>query len=318
MGLKKSIYVIVTLLLISIAYATLGTYTEGSTVTYTVVCLSDEGSKDVGCTGNDDDILDPDDTSAKSPTSALAEISDANFPGLWRGSYLVPASPLKGTWSIFIELTNTNGTLGATTLTFDVIVDSLATQQNITDTNQTMTPDEVWSVGTRELTDGGNDSLGRIETDMTTALTNQIIIDNAIDAVSSDMGLNFTNQSEDRRAYLDSANETRKKILSDILLNYWQMVLSRTEILNINKSITNRGDEAWVTATGLLDSVDVNISLAAQAEIDNETRQQIIDVGNTNWRGDNETIGAVYDRVMGIGLGTLIFDLLAELVGGYF
>ena len=104
--------------------ANLGFYKAGDTVTYSVVCLTDEGTKDTGCTSPDDDILDPDDTTAKSPTSALAEVSDGNFPGLWRGSYTIPASPTAGTWSIFIELTNTNSTTAATVLNFQVLSDS--------------------------------------------------------------------------------------------------------------------------------------------------------------------------------------------------
>lgn len=110
----------------------LGTYKAGNTVTYSVVCVTNEGAKDTGCSSPDDDILDPDDTSEKSPTSALAEVSDANFPGLWRGSYLIPNSPLFGTWSIYIELTNSNSTTAATVLHFDV-VEFIYNQTVITD-----------------------------------------------------------------------------------------------------------------------------------------------------------------------------------------
>ena len=132
-------YLVMFLLLFQIVNASLGIYETGDTITYTVVCLTNEGTKDTGCSGNDDDILDPDDTTAKAPTSALAEISDANFPGLWRGSYLVPASPKIGTWNVFIELTNSNGTLGATTLTFEVVDQKWATQTNVSDLNASNT-----------------------------------------------------------------------------------------------------------------------------------------------------------------------------------
>lgn len=101
--------------------ASLGEYAAGDTVTYTVVCLTDAGAKDSGCSAPDDDILEPANSTAKSPTSAMAEVSDANFPGLWRGNYTVPASPTKGTWSVFVEMTNSNGTLAATTLNFQVL-----------------------------------------------------------------------------------------------------------------------------------------------------------------------------------------------------
>lgn len=104
--------------------ANLGFYKAGDTVTYSVVCLTDEGAKDTGCSAPDDDILDPDDTVAKSPTSALAEVNETAFPGLWRGSYTIPSSPTAGTWSIFIELTNSNSTTAATVLNFQVLSDS--------------------------------------------------------------------------------------------------------------------------------------------------------------------------------------------------
>ncbi len=108
--------------------ASLGAYESSETLTYSVICLTDAGSKDTGCSAPDDDILDPDDTTAKAPTSAMAEVSDANFPGLWRGNYTVPASPKKGTWSIFVELTNSNGTLAATILNFEVENATIAEQ----------------------------------------------------------------------------------------------------------------------------------------------------------------------------------------------
>lgn len=108
--------------------ATLGAYEAGETLTYSVVCLTDAGAKDIGCSASDDDILDPDDTTAKSPTTALAEVSDASFPGLWRGNYTVPTSPHKGTWSIFVEMTNSNGTLAATVLNFEVENATIAEQ----------------------------------------------------------------------------------------------------------------------------------------------------------------------------------------------
>lgn len=132
--MKRAILILVLamLLLSPILAANLGVYHAGDTVTYSVVCLTDEGTKDTACGTSDDDILDPDDTTAKAPTSALAEVSDANFPGLWRGSYLIPASPLKGTWSIFIELTNTNSTTAATVLNFQVLTDYFATQGDLT------------------------------------------------------------------------------------------------------------------------------------------------------------------------------------------
>ena len=107
------------LLMISmIPLALAGTYQGGDVITYTVTCLDDNGYKDTGCTAPDDDILDPDDTTAKAPDTALAEVSDANFPSLWRGNYSIPAGAMLGTWSIFIELTNTNGSLAAIPLTF--------------------------------------------------------------------------------------------------------------------------------------------------------------------------------------------------------
>lgn len=48
------------------------------------------------------------------------------------------------------------------------------------------------------------------------------------------------------------------------------------------------------------------------------TLRQEVDAVEENQALFNATMGGTFDRVMGIGIGTLIYDLLAELAGGFF
>lgn len=190
--MRKVILVLVLFALlanISLA-ANLGVYETGDTVTYSVVCLTDEGKKDTGCGTSDDDILDPDDTTAKAPTVALAEVSDANFPGLWRGSYLIPADPLKGTWSIFIELTNTNSTTAATVLNFQVLTDYFATQGDLTSGIVVLTSATETQINNIETDTAAQDT----STELRTLLTGS---DTAISTLttSSNIGINLDDVS---------------------------------------------------------------------------------------------------------------------------
>lgn len=112
-------------LMSSTVLASLGTYEPGQTVTFAVICLTNEGHKDDGCTGAGSGILDPDDSAFKSPTNALAEVSDSVAPGLWRGDYLIPSGDTKdGTWSVFLNLTNSNSTSASGILSFQVVNES--------------------------------------------------------------------------------------------------------------------------------------------------------------------------------------------------
>jgi len=148
----------------SITSASLGIYEADDTITYTVVCLSNEGARDPDCTGMSNDILDPDDTTRIAPLTDLVEVSDANFPGLWRGSYNLNESTVKiGTWSIYLQLTNANGTVGGTVLNFEVVSGKWSTQDNITDLNSSNT--NIINHGDIYWYDD-NESLTRIEADL--------------------------------------------------------------------------------------------------------------------------------------------------------
>jgi len=130
----KGMLLIIMLALVSgIVYASLGTFEEGETVYYSVVCLTDDGTKDSGCTNPASYIYDPDDTSPKFPTSEIAEVDETNAPGLWRGYYTIPSDPMYGTWSIYVSLTNSNGTKAATVLHFQVVNKSFEGLKNYVD-----------------------------------------------------------------------------------------------------------------------------------------------------------------------------------------
>ena len=177
-------------------------YEVGETFTFTFVCLTDEGDKDSGCGTADCDILDPDDTTAKEPTSACAEVSDANFPGLWRGSYLIPSTPTVGTWSVFIELTNSNSTTAATTMHFQVVEDTFGytsvgklLNETYVDTNDLQTNQGAWitAVGFSTLTEDSNIGIdwGDIDNKGSTvdlSVTNFNLVDTCT-AVTNDVNL---------------------------------------------------------------------------------------------------------------------------------
>jgi hypothetical protein len=112
-----------------IALANLGVYDGGETVDYSVCCLTNEASKDTGCTAENETILNPSSDNPISNTSYIKEVDDTNYPCLWRGSYDIPTGAEDGTWSIYLQLTNSNGTLAGTVLTFEV-TEKWNTEQN--------------------------------------------------------------------------------------------------------------------------------------------------------------------------------------------
>jgi len=265
---------IIFILSITSVFAGLGTYKSGETITYSVVCLTNEGLKDIGCSGNDDDILDPDDTTAKAPTSALAEVSDANFPGLWRGSYLIPSTPTIGTWSIYLELTNSNSTTGATVLHFLVSDTSFNDLDNnfstvIADTNEIQGAQnwDVWNDETRTLTTAD----WITDTDLTplcfqTNLTSGIIAltsatETQIDNIETD-----TNEIQGNQSYFLTATGFETEISASSRFTDTQTNLStitgytdsvesnqatlQNQITQNTSAIITRGNIAWITATG--------------------------------------------------------------------
>lgn len=159
MSMKILLGFVLFVLMSSTVLASLGTYEPGQTVTFAVICLTNEGHKDDGCTGAGSGILDPDDSAFKSPTNALAEVSDSVAPGLWRGDYLIPSGDTKdGTWSVFLNLTNSNSTSASGILSFQVVNESFDsigsdTAAILVDTNELQTNQGSWLTATGFLSD---------------------------------------------------------------------------------------------------------------------------------------------------------------------
>jgi hypothetical protein len=124
------IWLIALLVLPLLVGANLGVYEGGEKVDYSVCCLTNEGSKDSGCSSENETILAPSSDNPITNTSFITEVDDTNYPCLWRGSYDVPSGAEEGTWSIYVQLTNTNGTNAGTVLTFDVVNEKWETNEN--------------------------------------------------------------------------------------------------------------------------------------------------------------------------------------------
>lgn len=122
--MKKIILVVMIFAILSLsAAANLGVYEPGDGVTFSVVCLENGGKRDSGCSAGGVIILSPlkSLTALNGVTETFAEVSDASQPGLWFGNFSVPAAAARGTWSIFINLTNSNSTPASTALQFQVV-----------------------------------------------------------------------------------------------------------------------------------------------------------------------------------------------------
>ncbi|RLI90967.1 MAG: hypothetical protein DRO95_05210 [Candidatus Altiarchaeales archaeon] len=135
---KLGVWLLV-IMLTGIAFADLGTFEPGDSVIYSVVCHTDEGVRDAGCTYVNVTIINPDGTEY-GETAQMSEVNEAKFPGLWSGTFDIPSDAISGIWRIYISLTNSNGTTGATVREFQVITDrvsdedisDLCTQANLT------------------------------------------------------------------------------------------------------------------------------------------------------------------------------------------
>ena len=287
----------------------LGVYEAGDTVTYSVVCLNDESNKDTGCSAPDDDILDPDDTTAKSPTSALAELSDANFPGKWRGSYDIPAASLIGTWSIFIELTNSNGTAGATTLSFQVVSDKWATPTNVTDLNDTTgaiydfinRDDLATQTNTSKIeTDLQTLSEG-IDSNLTTANETSIHIIADLENIDSDI----QTLSDGITGNTTSTNETGQHIIS-LIENVDVDVVTLSN--DMGKNFTNISDDMRLAFKDLNESI--NYTLAA----DNVWKYDISGLGNkTNNQSAGGRLSDVWNKVVGVSFIEFLTDIAKKI-----
>jgi len=248
MKLKILFVLIIMSLFFGHVYAAyLGVFESGDTVTYSVVCLADEGDKDTGCSAPDDDILDPDDTTAKSPTVALAEVSDANFPGLWRGSYLIPGSPLYGTWSIFIELTNSNSTTAATVLHFSVV-------------NEVTNTTDIWGAGTRTLTALDEDDT-TIDLDASRVLLSSAT-ETQIDDIETDTAAMDT--STELRTLLTGSDTAVSTLTSSSNIG-----INWADISNQGTSVDLSGTDIQLADTCTAVTDDVNLLDATEAQIDN-------------------------------------------------
>ncbi len=108
---------------------------QGETLTYGVECLRDSGDRDVGCGDKNVTIIDQSGIWYDGTTGGdtFAEVSDTYLPGMWRGTYAVPAGMPLGNAQLWITLTNTDATVTATVLNVDVVYDCSATQGNVTD-----------------------------------------------------------------------------------------------------------------------------------------------------------------------------------------
>jgi hypothetical protein len=106
---------------------------SGEVVTFYVVCLTNEGVKDDGCTNPQVNITAPNGTIYSA--SYFNEVSDSLEAGLWKGNWSIISNANNGDYSIYVALANTNGTQSATVLQFQVFNDLWATQGNATTLN---------------------------------------------------------------------------------------------------------------------------------------------------------------------------------------
>ncbi|KKM01115.1 hypothetical protein LCGC14_1797690, partial [marine sediment metagenome] len=178
-------FFILFLLLVFASFA--AAYRPGDTVTYRVVCHYNNGSVDIGCSkGINERVYLPDGTA--SSVNVLAEIDEANAPGLWGGNYTIPIGTSEGTIGIYINLINSNFTQAATVLSYSVenlatetnitsILDITATQTNVTTimVNATTAQSDISTIASNYATETNITSILDItatQTNVTTIMTN--------------------------------------------------------------------------------------------------------------------------------------------------
>jgi len=284
--MRKTMILFWMILLSSIVYANLGTYETGETVWYGVKCLTDDGSRDAGCTGPETRIYAPGEFVNRSPSSELAEVNETEAPGFWRGNYTIPTSPTLGLWSIDIKLINSNGTIAGTIREFQIVnksfkgieeyIDELPSMDskldglsadlgaNSTELNDSMSGlvvtvnDSISSLSSSKL-DGLSIDLASNSSYVNSSLTDRS--DN-LDIVTSAIELNVSNPSYGLNATIDYLMHTVFDYLSNIMQpfingtlytdmgkNFTANNLSISNLVKeINESISTHGDDAWATA----------------------------------------------------------------------
>lgn len=103
---------------------------EGQTIKLSFNVYTDDGKDDADASLDDSFILDPDDNYAGKKTFSLSEEDVTNLPGVWTGTYTIPASPAYGMWRAIGRLTNVNGTNGTDIISF-FVTDKPATEANV-------------------------------------------------------------------------------------------------------------------------------------------------------------------------------------------
>ena len=199
--MKRIVFGFMLILLCSFVSAGLGTYERSDDVFFSVTCRTNDGSTDTGCTLPGTSILPGNDTVGKAVTTAMAEVSDTNFPGLWRGKYTIPAGAYIGTWSIYVNLTNSNLTSSSTVLWFQI------------------------------ANYGFNAINSRFDTLYSDNGLNFTRVDNRFNSLSSDIGLNTS--------YLNNSINSRSNSLDAGIIAVNSTMISKFNDVNNNATINN-------------------------------------------------------------------------------
>ena len=136
--MKKKIFQIIflasilSMLLAFKAFAFLGTYEPGDNIVFNFVCLEDGGRADNNCVGGQAELLAysgqgdiqiivlPDDSVSETGQPGL-------FPGAWKVNFTIPqlsSANQAGPWAVYVNITNANGTAGATFESFQVVFEN--------------------------------------------------------------------------------------------------------------------------------------------------------------------------------------------------
>ena len=301
-----------------------GFYYSGDKINIFVDCYNNEGFDDIGCSNTDSYCLDADDDYSTKIALTLAELSDANAPGLWNGTYTPTNS---GTHSCIVRLTNSNSTIQSDSKSFSIRPDVLATQTNVTDTNTTISPSEIQSgLATTTQLDTHIAGISKGLDDNRTRLTSDTNTTISPDDIWSATSRNITTLNEINSMIVSQStidNETRTwlgtlvqnaesninntltlnvigsyladvafglsplKTLIDSIIVYVDILPATTPLIwNENINITMIDFNQTLSPSEIssgVSSSELNISLSTQAQVDNQTRQQIIsDISSTS------------------------------------
>lgn len=126
------IFLIGILLMAAPFKAFLGTYEPGDNVIFVFVCLQDGGYADIDCVNGQAELLAPSNQGdvqiVTIPDDAVTELGGVgSFPGAWKVNFTIPqlsTSIHAGTWNLYVNITNVNGTKGATIESFQVVFEN--------------------------------------------------------------------------------------------------------------------------------------------------------------------------------------------------